>query len=388
MIGITRFDLYAADLPFRRSFKHAAAERTSSYSLFLKCTLNNGVSGFGECLPRDYVTGESRNGAFAMLQEHILPRLVGRAFASLDEVKAFLVQCNGKAPSDWVPPDQPQTAAWSAVDLSLLDSFGKAFGTVAFAPGASWPTHLRYSGALSSHHGWKLFKSGFMKRLFGLRAVKLKVDADTSEDVLRTARRALGRQCDLRVDANMAWNAEQALENMTIMARHGVRSFEQPLPADDLDGLARVVAESGLGVMADESLNDAGSLERLIEAQACTAVNVRISKCGGLVASAARCQRALEAGLTVQVGCQVGESSLLSSAHLALVCGVQQVAYAEGCFGERLLLQDPGSPLLQFTRGGVAPDRPSGPGLGIEIDESVIEHYCVKRSSVAGDSNP
>lgn len=388
MFSVSSFDLYAVDLPFRLAFKHAAAERSSSYSLFLKCTLDNGVSGFGECLPRDYVTGESRAGAFAMLEEQILPRLAGRGFASLDELTAFLDECDGKAPGDWVPPERPQTAAWSAVDLALLDSFGKAFRQVAFAPGAMWPAHLRYSGALSSHHGWELFKSAFKQRLFGLRAAKLKVDEGTDEAVLRTARRGLGRRCDLRVDANMAWDADQALETMTVMARHGVRSFEQPLPADDLPGLARVVAESGLGVMADESLNDAPSLERLIEARACTAVNVRVSKCGGLVASAARCRRALDAGLTVQVGCQVGESSLLSSAHLALVASVQQVTFAEGCFGERLLHEDPGSPLLQFSRGGIAPDRPAGAGLGIDIDESIIERYCVKTASVTRGSNP
>ena len=387
MFRITSFELYATDLPFRLSFKHAEAERVSSYSLFLKCTLNNGVSGFGECLPRKYVTGESRDGTFAMLKEQILPRLVGRAFSSLEEVTAFLAQCDGKAPKDWVPPNQPQTAAWSVVDLALLDSFGKAFETVAFAPGASWPAHLRYSGALASRLGWRIYRTGFRQRLFGLRSIKMKVDDETSEDVMRAARRVLGRRCGLRVDANMAWNADQAVEKMAMMARFGVSSFEQPLPTDDLVGLTRLVAETGLGVMVDESLHDAESLERLLEAKACTAVNVRVSKCGGLVASAARCRRALEAGLTVQVGCHVGESSLLSSAHLALVSDVQQVTYAEGCFGERLLLEDPSSPMLQFRYGGVPPDRPSAPGLGIEIDESILERHCVKRSLVTGESS-
>jgi muconate cycloisomerase len=388
MFGIASFDLYAVDLPFRLSFKHAKAERKSSYSLFLKCTLDNGISGFGECLPRNYVTGESRSDAFVMLESKILPRLVGRAFASFEEVTEFLRQCDGKAPGDWVPPDQRQTAAWCAVDLALLDSFGKVFETVAYAPGASWPADLRYSGALASRYGWRLYKAGLRQRLFGLRTLKMKVDEETSERIMRAARRTLGRRCKLRVDANMAWNVDQAVDMMAMMARFGVSSFEQPLPADDLAGQARLVAETGLGVMADESLHDAGSLERLIEAKACTAVNVRVSKCGGLVASAARCRRALEAGLTVQIGCQVGESSLLSSAHLALVSKVQQVTYVEGCFGERLLLEDPGSPLLQFGYGGHPPERPSTPGLGIEIDESIIERHCIKRSLVSGASGP
>jgi L-alanine-DL-glutamate epimerase-like enolase superfamily enzyme len=59
---IAKFKILAVDLPFRKVFKHAAAERDSSYSLFVKCATDNGHVGYGECLPRKYVTGESRKG--------------------------------------------------------------------------------------------------------------------------------------------------------------------------------------------------------------------------------------------------------------------------------------------------------------------------------------
>ena len=69
MVHIDQFELFAVDLPFRKPFKHAAAERNSSYSLFLKCITDKGIVGFGESLPREYVTGETREGAFALLGE-------------------------------------------------------------------------------------------------------------------------------------------------------------------------------------------------------------------------------------------------------------------------------------------------------------------------------
>ena len=99
---IARLELCAVDLPLRKPFQHAAAERSRSESLFLKCVTASGAVGFGETLPRAYVTGETRDGAFALIRERILPRLVGRSFAALGEVEEFLARCDGRAPEAWV----------------------------------------------------------------------------------------------------------------------------------------------------------------------------------------------------------------------------------------------------------------------------------------------
>jgi muconate cycloisomerase len=329
------------------------------------------------------VTGESREGAVAMLRDRILPNLVGRGFDSQDEVRAFLNECDGKAPAGWVGPDEPQTAAWGAVDLALLDVFGREFGQPALAlDPAVFPDGVRYSGVLSSDTGWKLIKTALKMRLFGLRSIKMKIEGETTEETLRSARRALGRRADIRVDANMAWSVDDAIETMKTMSSHGIRSFEQPVDPADLEGLSRLVRETGLEVMADESLDDADSLRRLIDRKACTAVNVRISKCGGLIGALNRCRDALRAGLRVQVGCQVGESSLLSSAHLMLVAAVRDVTYVEGLFGERLLREDPVSPVLHFGYGGRAPARPGGPGLGVTVDESILRRHATGHETI------
>jgi len=380
--GITSFQLFAVDLPFRKPFKHAAAERTSSYSLFLKCSTDTGAVGFGESLPREYVTGESRASAFAMLRDDILPRVLEQRFDSMQAVEAFLDECDGQTPG-WVATDVPQTAAWCAVDLALLDAFGKAFGARALgdAP-AVLPEAFRYSGALSADKGLRLLKSALKQRLFGIRQVKLKVDDADDAKAVRLLRRVFGRNFDVRVDANMAWTVDQAIDAMRAMGGYGVTSFEQPIAADDIEGLARLVSESGLGVMVDESLTTRASLQRLIEARACTAANVRISKCGGLVASFNRAREALAAGLTLQFGCQVGESSLLSAAHLRLSQAVQPVTYAEGCFGLFLLREDPVLPLLQFGRGGRPPPVPQGPGLGVTVDEAVLQRWTVEKALI------
>jgi muconate cycloisomerase len=393
MPTVTELQLFAVDLPFKTAFRHAAAERTISESLFLRVGLDSGVDGWGEALPRAYVSGESREQAFTLLRDTILPALVGRTFQSLPEVVAFLEKCDGKAPTDWLRPDVPQTSAWCSVDLALLDAFGRAFGEPVWLgtageqpPAPAALGRYRYSGVVSVGRGWPYAKSLLRMRAFGFPQVKLKLGEDGALRAARTARWLLGRRVDLRVDANMAWSVEQALAVIEELRPVGIRSFEQPIAAGDLAGLARLVAESSAQIMVDEGLTDRDSLQRFISHRACTAANVRISKCGGLIGAYARCREALEAGLVLQVGCQVGESSLLSAAQLTLLSALAPltpgVRYAEGCFGRHLLREDPAAPLVQFRYGGRAPRRPPGAGLGVGVDQAMLQRWTVDRARV------
>jgi L-alanine-DL-glutamate epimerase-like enolase superfamily enzyme len=391
MPTVTQLRLFAVDLPFKVAFRHAAAARTTSEGLFLRVGLDGGAEGWGESLPRAYVSGERREQAFGLLRGAILPALLGRTFQSPAEVGSFLEKCDGQAPTEWVRPGVPQTSAWCGVDLALLDAFGRAFGepvSLGDQPSAANALRrYRYSGVVSAGRGWPYAVSLLKVRAFGFPHVKLKLERDGAVGAARTARRLLGRRVDVRVDANMAWDVEQALAVIGELRKVGIGSFEQPIAAHDLAGLARLVAESSAQVMVDEGLTNRDSLQTLISHRACTAANVRISKCGGLVGAYARCLQALDAGLTLQVGCQVGESSLLSAAHLALLSALAPltpgVRYAEGCFGRHLLREDPVSPLVQFGYGGRPPRRPPGAGLGVQVDQAALERYTVDQARVA-----
>jgi L-Ala-D/L-Glu epimerase len=384
---IVGFDLYAVELPFRAPFRHAAASRDSSESLFVRVRLDNGAAGWGESLPRRYVSGETRDGAFAILRDELLPALVGRSFSTLGEVMTFLTRCDGTAPPEWLDPATPHTSAWCAVDLALLDGFGRSDGVPVVLPGAivtrpDW----RYSGVVSSGGGWRFTTRLLKMRAFGFPAVKLKVEDEGVAISARTARRLLGKRVDLRVDANMAWSVEEASAHIAELQPLGIESFEQPVPSSDLDGLARLVAESSVDIIVDEGLTDQDSLRTLIDRRACTGVNVRISKCGGLVAAHARCRQARDADLLLQVGCQVGESSLLSAAHdtlmTALGASPPGVRYAEGCYGRHLLRVDPVTPRVQFRYGGRPPRRRTAAGLGVGIEEESLQRWTVDRARV------
>jgi len=82
----------------------------------------------------------------------------------------------------------------------------------------------------------------------------------------------------------------------------------------------------------------------------------------------------------------VGESSLLSAAHLTLLQVLAPltpgVRYAEGCFGRHLLREDPVSPLVQFRYAGRPPRRPAGAGLGVQVDQGMLERWVVDQARV------
>jgi muconate cycloisomerase len=303
-------------------------------------------------------------------------------FGSFDEVRSFLHACDGKALREWLDPDIPQAAAWSAVDLALLDTFGRVFGRPVFPMVPDILDHVRFSGVIPTGRiafGVLLAMAFCMA---GLRHVKVKVGSADDERILRTIRLILGKEVEIRVDANMAWTLDQALFFMPRLASICVRSFEQQLAPDALDGMAELVHRLGLDVVADESITDRESLKYLMDKKACTSVNIRISKCGGLIAAYNRCQDALQAGLGIQIGCQVGESSLLASAQMALLAQVHHVKYVEGCYGRLLLRQDVAFPSLRFGYAGRPPIPPSGPGLGVTIDEERLLRFCTHAEQV------
>ena len=176
---------------------------------------------------------------------------------------------------------------------------------------------------------------------------------------------------EIRVDANCSWKSSDAPEFMRELADQGVVSVEQPLPAADLRGTAGL---RGCGVLItlDESVKSPLDVERAADAGACDIINVRISKCGGMLGALRVIRAAERRGLGVQLGAQVGESCILSSAGALLAAGMPSFRWLEGAFGTHLLMRDLCREQFRFGIHGEFPV-PDGPGLGVDIDGDPAE---------------
>jgi muconate cycloisomerase len=114
----------------------------------------------------------------------------------------------------------------------------------------------------------------------------------------------------------------------------------------------------------------------------CDVFNLRLSKCGGFVASLRLAQRARDAGLQCQLGCQVGETAILSAAGRHFASSVGGLRYVEGSYDGWLVREAIATTNLTFGRGGWAPALTS-PGLGITIDPEALRRITVRVQPLA-----
>lgn len=385
---ITQLTAFHVRIPLRKAIKHASHSRTETENLLVCCVLKDGSLGFGEGVPREYVTGESIESALELLKQSQVHTQIGNCedFAeALEKIERFSLKP--------VPGDDRKcqgNAARCAVELALLDAFGKSFGqplthvTECLAPELyQFLPRARYSGAITSAKGLKARVASWMMRLYRFKELKVKVGMEGYDDPkrLKTIRKRVGRKMDIRVDANEAWSADQAVERIQELEPFGITSVEQPIPHEEVDALSDIRKKVNTPVMLDESLCSMVDAERAVENGTCDLFNIRLSKCGGFIPSLRLAQYAKLKGLGYQLGCQVGETSILSAAGRHFACSVSGIRYLEGSYDRHLVREPLGVDDITFGWGGWAPVL-LGSGLGIQVSSDALERVVIDRAEL------
>lgn len=365
----------------RKEFKHASYRRSWSDNFVIRCRLEDGTIGWGEGVPRTYVTGESPEGALQQLKETDLGSQLG---ASCADWATVLDMCNAYQPA--VDGDDYRGCLANthrcAVETSILDAYGKLFGQslshlIQLLPESEKITEPRqrvqYSTAISSGRIKKEILSSLAMRIYGFKHCKIKVamDPDLDPARLKSIRRWIGKRMDLRVDANEAWTAEEVSSRIAAIEPYGITSVEQPVSHQSIDCLARVRREVKTPIMLDESLTSQYDAKRAIDQGLCDIFNIRISKCGGIMNSVRLAALAYNAGLKYQLGSHPGESAILSAAGRHFATTIGKIRYCEGSADGHLLKDHIVQQPLTFGYGGWA-KKIEGPGLGIQIDEQKL----------------
>lgn len=385
--------VWPLDIPLRLRFEHAAASRDVADPVVVQ--LQAGApyaqfTGHGETLARVYVTGESTASVVEDLQEIFAPRLIDFRAESFPEALEFIEQLPHQHAGRVI------TAARAAVELALIDLVGRAFrrraadvagwlGLAGFGEPGSRET-ARYSGMAVGRTASKARWMIRLQRWYGLRDFKIKVATDGWEEKVRIAGAMLKRdiargKATLRADANGGWDASQVRAALPLLEECGVCALEQPLGDAHDDFLPLLAAETKCDLIADESLLTMDDAKRLIAGEAVRVFNIRIAKNGGLMPSLQIAAAALHAGLDVQLGCLVGETSILSAAGAAFVEVCPRIRFLEGAFGGFLMRDDVTDRPIRFGYGGRV-RRLMGFGLGIEPSEERLQRLAVQRGIV------
>jgi len=370
-------DIWHLKLGFRFLCKHKLAAYHSSDNLVVKVTTDEGVRGFGEGIPRDFVTGESLENSLEYLEKEWAPAILGQNLASPADLGACIRELQERHPPEKAP------GAFCALEMALLDAGGRTWcRPVSDLLGSPGSSPLIYSAVLpltaeaELHHFLQLVKT------LGIRQVKVKVGEEHDFEILAAARRELGPEADLRVDANGAWTPEEAIARIRDMTPLRLSAVEQPVAKEDFLGLRQVQEAVALPIIADESVCTLADAQRLIELGACKIFNIRLSKVGGLTRALRLKELAEAAGLRCQLGCHVGETSLLAAAGRHFAQTQKDLVYLEGSYAPFLLTQDVVQDPVSFGPGGAAPPL-TGPGLSVHVMERTLEELGVFRLSLS-----
>ena len=174
-------------------------------------------------------------------------------------------------------------------------------------------------------------------------------------------RKQVGPDVHLTIDANQSYTPKDAIAALTRMADYNIDLAEQPVSADDFEGLKLVTQTVPITVEADEAAGSLQEIYRLVTQRACDAVSLKIPKLGGLRNTLAAARICEAGGIKYRLGAAVG-SRLLSAHAIHLACALRDVDYA--CeLGEFDRLLDDSFEGIEIENGALR--LPEGPGSGV-----------------------
>ncbi|WP_436912366.1 dipeptide epimerase [Halosimplex marinum] len=338
------------DIPLDDPFRIALGTQTTAETLFVRVETATGAVGIGEATPHPPVTGATRDAAVAQVRD-ALSLVEGRDSA------------NYRAIVDDVRRSSPgMVSAALAVEMAVLDAHcrERAIPLSELFGGRPEPVETDITVSLVSPDEARNDAAAAADA--GYDTIKVKTGDGVAESLARVEAVVEGHpDCDLTVDANQGWSPATAVRFCRGLDDRGIDPalVEQPVPADDVAGLAEVKRRVVPPVAADEAVFSPGDALRVAEREAADVINLKLAK-SGLLGARRIAAVARAADLDLMIGCML-ESAVGLHAAAHLVAGIGGVSHVDldgnVSHSRQLGGADPG-PVLD----------PSGPGHGVDPD--------------------
>ena len=303
-LEVKRFSLYP---PVSFDVAYGSFPTFDYVSLIVRA--DNGHIGLGEAAPDTLVTGETQDSCWQTLQR-AEAWLIGR---DPFEVEAILAAFEEESFG--------QPAAMAALDMALHDLIGKTLGVPVYrllGGSARRKMEVYPVVPLRPPQEMAMVATMFVQAGYGGLNLKVGTGPDEDEERVRAVREAVGPHVRLRVDVSQGWHtAEVAIPAIQRMAQWNVDWVEQPVDADDLEGLTQVTHAVKVPIMADEGCQTPQDALAVVNRGAANLINVKLMKCGGLYRAAQITAIAGAAGVPCVLGSMV-ESTVASLAGLHL----------------------------------------------------------------------
>jgi muconate cycloisomerase len=369
---ITKIEAIPVRVPLKAGMttRTAHGDHVTSDYVIVRVRTDAGLVGLGEATVAARWSGETSRSCVAAIDDLIAPALVG---SDPTRVTALRLTMDRELKLN------PFTKA--AVEMALWDLAGKAAGVpVCQLLGGKVrdpvPTKMMI-GAFDTARAVKLAEQ-FLG--WGVRCLKVKVGLDLAGDVARVeaVRRLAGPDIPITVDANCGWSVTTARRALERLRPFDLLVAEQPIPPGDAAALAYLREVGGIPIMADESVFTLADAWNVAAAHAADVISVYPGKNGGIAAAIEIAHLAQAAGIACHVGSNL-ELGIGSAAMIHLACAVPNIdsqSYPADILGphyhETDLLREP---LSLGPEGAKVPDKP---GLGVELDDDLLERFRAK----------
>jgi L-alanine-DL-glutamate epimerase-like enolase superfamily enzyme len=338
-----KIDFRLLEIPFKVSFKHNSASRKVTSTIWVEISRGEFV-GIGEGCPRSYVTGESEESCMVFISAR------RESLMKVEDYHSLLIWREGN-----ILDIESNPAAWCAIELAFLDLFAQESNqSINELMGEFYiPKELKYSAILgdSAPSVWEKLCDWHLEN--EMSNYKLKLNGDFGIDASRI-NYILNKnsQAEIRVDANNMWNSVEEGDAYLKQLPPVLKGAEEPLKFPDWNGLNKLSHLLAFPIIVDEHICRYSDLLK-IESPKRMIVNLRVSKCGGLINSIAMGKKALDLGMKVIIGAQVGETSALTRAGFLLSSALSHNVWAhEGAYGKLLLEEDPFREYYQLGKEG------------------------------------
>jgi o-succinylbenzoate synthase len=263
-------------------------------------------------------------------------------------------------------------AARHGMELAILDLFAQSQNlSIAQLLNANSATKVEVNGLVGAESLAETVRqtSDLVKQ--GYRCLKLKIGRMSWEDDLvriKAVRKEVGSEIKLRLDPNQSWHIEQAIAYIRELAPLGIEYIEQPLPAQDLLGMAKLRKLGIIAIAADEAVQNLTQLAQVIKAEAADLVILKPMALGGILTSFKAAQIALDAGLAVVITTSLdGAIARLGALHLA--AALPKLSHACGLATGHLLAEDLCDRKILISLSQNPIQLNSLPGLGLKPED-------------------
>ena len=364
-LAIQRVEIFGVAIPLvGPGFKNAYVTKKAQKSALVRLTAADGSVGLGNIDPSPGYSTETIEQSLDALRSTLAKAVQGHDAGNPHRVaEAMDVALEGFLD------------AKAAIEMACVDLTARRLGI---------PVHQYLGGALVDRvrfSAWlgleppEVAAAEARKWLDrGFRSAKIKVggNVDADRDRLEAVREAVGPEMKLRADANAGYSVEDAIRLGKLLEPFDLQLLEQPVAADDLDGMRKVRRAIGVKVMADESITDHASLVDVIRADCADIVKLKVMKQGGFLTCRRMLETASAAGLGVVIGHGFG-LGVNTVAEIMLAATSRSVLEGLECVGPLKTADDIVTAKLDLARGEIA--LPGGPGLGVELDEAKVQRY-------------